>query len=116
MKPWGLGMGRVQGEAGALEEAGTVTNKAAWPSQMSREEEEGVGRGREREEEVRALVPRARGHSNACRWNAKARGEKWYLAAWEHGTERAGSTNPGKALRGRRTAKLLRLSIPTPAA
>lgn len=34
-------------------------------------EEVEEGGKRKREEEVRSPIPRARGHSNACRWDAK---------------------------------------------
>lgn len=72
----GPAVGRARGE-GALE-AGTVTNKAAALSDVRAgrrggwEEEE---RGR-KGSGLQSPEPGDR-HSNACRWNAKDRGEKW---------------------------------------
>lgn len=71
-KALGLGMGERNGDEGAVEEA---FKDGDWDKQgrlsLSDIMGGGGGRGGKRKGEVRSPVPRARGHSNACRWDAE---------------------------------------------
>lgn len=71
-KALGPGMGERNGEEGAVEEA---FKDGDWDKQgrLSLSDIMGGrgGRGGKRKGEVRSPVPRVRGHSNACRWDAE---------------------------------------------